>query len=251
MREELQQFLSLVFVCWYATVCPLHKWKLQTKNVEHIYLVLFVCLSQWCTAIFTCTWAICFTLHCPSSSSSVFDVMAVLTRSLSHKCRLLGCQEQIFCRPPELGFEGHTSGPYLLPCLVVEWAGLQLMWWCLVRFSTWALSWGLYSNPLEMAIQSAVACYEVKDGGLFVSWHLIECVLVWVVSSSLAVGDGFLFIADRSFDFSVGQVFLFPSIFCELICYFISPNGSVCLYPLKNNTGRLSEGADVLCELLL
>ena len=66
------------------------------------------------------------------------------------------------------------------------------MFWCLVRLSTGALSGGLYANPLEMAIQSAVACSEAKDG-LLVSWQLIECVLVWVVSSSLAVGEGFLF----------------------------------------------------------
>ena len=57
-----------------------------------------------------------------------------------------------------------------------------------------------------MAIQSAVACCEVKDGGLLVSWQLMECVLVWVVSSSLAVEEGFLFISEKSFDFSVGQV---------------------------------------------
>ena len=42
---------------------------------------------------------------------------------------------------------------------------------------------------------------------------------------------------------------LFPSFFCELICYFISANASVCWYPLKNNTGSLSEDADVLYEL--
>ena len=57
-----------------------------------------------------------------------------------------------------------------------------------------------------MAVQSAVACSEAKDGGLLVSWQLMECVLVWVVSSSLAVEDGFLFIMDKSFDFSVGQM---------------------------------------------
>ena len=44
---------------------------------------------------------------------------------------------------------------------------------------------------------------------------------------------------------------LFPSLFCKLICFFISPCARVCWYPLKNNTDRLSEGADVLCELLL
>ena len=65
----------------------------------------------------------------------------------------------------------------------------------------------LYANPLEMATQSAVDCSEAKDGGLLVSWQLIECVLVWViVFSSLAVEDNFLFIMDKSFDFSVGQM---------------------------------------------
>ena len=43
---------------------------------------------------------------------------------LSRECRILGCQEQILCRPPKLGFEGHTSRPCLLPCLPMEWAGL-------------------------------------------------------------------------------------------------------------------------------
>ena len=80
------------------------------------------------------------------------------------------------------------------------------MFWCLVRLSTGALSGDLYANPLEMAIQSAVAWSEAKDGGLLVSWQLMECVLVWVVSSSLAMEDGFLFITDDSFDFSVEQI---------------------------------------------
>ena len=80
------------------------------------------------------------------------------------------------------------------------------MFWCLVRLSTGALCGGLYANRLEMAIQSAVACSEAKDGGLLVSWQLMECILVWVVSSSLAVEDGFLFVKDKSFDFSVGQI---------------------------------------------
>ena len=80
------------------------------------------------------------------------------------------------------------------------------MFWCLVRLSTGALCGGLYANPLEMAIQSAVACSEAKDDGLLVSRQLMERVLVWVVSFSLAVEDGFLFIMDKSFDFSVGQM---------------------------------------------
>ena len=83
------------------------------------------------------------------------------------------------------------------------------MFWCLVRLSTEALSGGLYANPLEMAIQSAVAYSEVKDGGLLVSWQLMEFNLVWVVSSSLAVEDSFLFISDKSFGFSVGHIALF------------------------------------------
>ena len=36
-----------------------------------------------------------------------------------------------------------------------------------------------------------------------------------------------------------------------LVCYSISPNASVCWYPLKNNTDSLSEGADILYELVL
>ena len=80
------------------------------------------------------------------------------------------------------------------------------MFWYLVRLSTGALSGGLYASPLEMAIQSAVACSEAKDGCLLVSWQLMECVLFWVVSSSFAVENGFLFITDKSFVFSVGQM---------------------------------------------
>ena len=73
------------------------------------------------------------------------------------------------------------------------------MFWCLVRLSTGALCGGLYANPLEMAIQSAVACSEAKDDGLLVACQLMERVLVWVVSFSFAVEDGFLFIMDKSF----------------------------------------------------
>ena len=80
------------------------------------------------------------------------------------------------------------------------------MFWCLVRLSTGALCGGLYANPLEMTVQSAVTCSEAKDDGLLVSWQLMECVLVWVVSASLAVEDGFLLVMDKSFDFSVGQM---------------------------------------------
>ena len=75
------------------------------------------------------------------------------------------------------------------------------MFWCLVRFSTGALSRGLYARPLEMGFQSAVACSEAKYGGMLVPWQLMECVLVWVVYSSFAVEDGFLLITDKSFDF--------------------------------------------------
>ena len=59
------------------------------------------------------------------------------------------------------------------------------MVWCLVRFSTETLRY-LYTSPLEVALQSAVASSEAKDGGLLMSWQLMERVRVWVVSSSLA-----------------------------------------------------------------
>ena len=73
---------------------------------------------------------------------------------LSRECGIFGRLEQIFCGHPELGFVGHTSGPYLLPCLVGEWAGLQETFWCLVRLST--LSWGLYTNPFEKQVSIAL-----------------------------------------------------------------------------------------------
>ena len=78
------------------------------------------------------------------------------------------------------------------------------MFWCLVHLSTGALSGGLYANPLEMAIQPAVACSEAKDDGLLVSWQLMVCILVWVVSSNLAMENGFLFDTNKSFD--LGQM---------------------------------------------
>ena len=37
----------------------------------------------------------------------------------------LGVRNKSSADPQSLVFEGHTSGPYLLPCLAVEWAGLQ------------------------------------------------------------------------------------------------------------------------------
>ena len=56
----------------------------------------------------------------------------------------------------------------MLSCLV---AGTEVVFWCLVRFFTGALSRGLYANPFEMAIQSEVACSEVKlKDGYLVSW---------------------------------------------------------------------------------
>ena len=77
---------------------------------------------------------------------------------LSSECRILGCQEQILCKLPELGFEKHSSGLYLLPCLVVEWAGLQVVFWCLVRLSTEALSWSFF------LCQSSWVGYSVCSG---------------------------------------------------------------------------------------
>ena len=73
------------------------------------------------------------------------------------------------------------------------------MFWCLVRLSTGALCGGFYANPLEMAIQSAVACSEAKDDGLLVSRQLMERVLVWVVSFSLAVGRWLSFYYGQEF----------------------------------------------------
>ena len=113
------------------------------------------------------------------------------------------------------------------------------MFWCLVCFSTGALSGGLHTNPLEMAIQSAVACSEAKDGGLLVSWKFGLCPPV------------FLFIVNRSLTTSVGQIMRCDGGCYKLICCYISPDADVCWYPLKKNAGSLCGDADVLCELFL
>ena len=79
-----------------------------------------------------------------------------------------------------------------------------------------------------------------------VSWFgLYPPVLLWKIAFSLLWIKVLTSLQDRC-----GGVLLFPSFFCELICYFVSPNADVCWYPLKNNTGRLSKYADVLCDHL-
>ena len=93
------------------------------------------------------------------------------------------------------------------------------MFWCLVRLSTGALCGGLYANPLEMAIQSAVACSKAKDCGLLVSCQLMERVLVWVESFSLAVEDGFLFIMDKSFKRMVDPISFLRCCFVSCLGY--------------------------------
>ena len=56
--------------------------------------------------------------------------------------------------------------------------------------------------PILLRWLFSLACSD----GLLVSWQLMECILIWVVFSSLAVEDGFLFVMDKSFDFSLGHM---------------------------------------------
>ena len=93
-------------------------------------------------------------------ASSAFSVMVALTKSSFPWAPHTWMSGTNPLQTPELGFEGHTSGPYLLPCLVVEWAGLQVMFWCLVRLSTGALSWGLYANPLFSLLENYEAYHQ-------------------------------------------------------------------------------------------
>ena len=157
-------------------------------------------------------------------------------------CHILGCQEQILCRPPEPGFEvggrvsriaGHVLVFGLLLHRGFELRSLHLGW--------------LFSLQWPVLRWKMVVCW-CHGSWWSASWFgLYPPVLLRKMA--------FLFIIDRSFDFSVAQMWwgllLFHSFFCKLICYFISPNADVCWYPLKNNTGSLSKGANVLYELLL
>ena len=122
----------------------------------------------------------------------------------------------------------------------------------------------VFGHPLHRGIERRSLCQSSWNGcsGLFWGerWWSVGVVAADGVRPGLGCilqfcsGDGFLLITNKSSDFSVGQMWwgllLFPSFFCELICYFISPNAGVCRYPLKSNTGSQSEGAGVLCEPL-
>ena len=71
------------------------------------------------------------TLNSMPSLTNIFLLLLLLLHSMwwSHqpnppslKCHILVCQAQSCCRPAELGFGGHATGPYLLPCLMVDTA---------------------------------------------------------------------------------------------------------------------------------
>ena len=102
---------------------------------------------------------------------------------LSHECCILGCQE------------GRTSGPYLLPCLMVEWAGLQeVVVFDLLLRGHWAEVFLPILFKWLISLQWKVVIWWVL---VLLHWQLMNCILVWVVSSSFAMEDGFLFIMDR------------------------------------------------------
>ena len=120
---------------------------------------------------------------------------------LSRECRLLGCQEQILCRPPRTWFWGTHKwaiSAALLSGRVSRTAGYLLVFGRLLHRGI----------ELRSLCQSSSESYSVCSSLLWGerSWQVMQCVLVWVVFSSLAVEDGFLFITNKSFGFSVGQM---------------------------------------------
>ena len=71
------------------------------------------------------------------------------------------------------------------------------------------MSGGLYAIPLEMAIQSAEACSEAKDGGLLASADGVRPSLGCILKSCCGRWFSFFlffFFTDKRFDFSVGQM---------------------------------------------
>ena len=93
---------------------PHHQFQWATTSCRAAVKVLHLYLFWACFLIVPQVWVWGVLLH----SMWWF-------RWLDHlfpECCILGRQGQILCRPPELGFEEHTSRPCLLPCLVVEWA---------------------------------------------------------------------------------------------------------------------------------
>ena len=70
---------------------------------------------------------------------------------LSHECCVLGCQEQILFRPPELGFEGHTMGHI---CCLAWWSASPQGHWAEVFMSI--LLWWLFSLQRPVLRQKMV-----------------------------------------------------------------------------------------------
>ena len=164
-------------------------------------------------------------------------------------------REQILCRPPRAWFWGthkraisaallaggvsRTVDNVLVYGLPLH-RGIELR---SLRQSSWDgysvcsdLSWGerRWSVGVVAAggVRAGLGCILQSCSGRWLSFYYrLE---FWLLCTTDVMG-----------------LLLLSSFFCKLICYFISPNAGVCWYPLKNNTGSLSKGADVLCELLL
>ena len=120
---------------WYVFLCKREQqnWRFSDHKfvvvvvVDQLIPLTFPSVSyndwfhrQWCGVV-CCTvrastrTADCWTWSLPFLFNLTFDLLHLLhlmwslhwPDPLSHECGILGCQKQIFCRPPKLGFKGH------------------------------------------------------------------------------------------------------------------------------------------------
>ena len=138
--------------------------------------------------------------RCPASSSSAFNMMVALTRFFLPWVPHIWMSGTNPLQTPRAWFWG-THMWAISAALLAD--GVSRTVGSVLVFGP-PLHRGIVRRSLRQS--SWDGCSEAKDDGLLVSCQLMECVLIWVVSFSLAVEDGFLFSMDKSFDFSVGQM---------------------------------------------
>ena len=181
-----------------------HHWKSQgSKKAERVFMILRDLESMRINGVCFLSLKNCPYIHFIWNIYNLRDLLLLHSMwwlrwldPLSCECPILGCQEQTLQTPQSLVLRdkvGHI-------CWIDFSGGVSRTVGDVLVFGR-PLHRGMEQRSLCQfywdGFKSAVACSEAKDDGLLVSWQLMEGVLVWVVSSSLAVEDGFLLIMDK------------------------------------------------------
>ena len=95
-----------------------------------------------------------------------------------------GCQAEVVCGPPELGFEVRPNGPVILPLVVKEWAGLEHVLWRLMIVSTMTAFKVCLADPLEAGSKTTEPCPQAEYFRLLFYVKLTQNILPSLVVNS-------------------------------------------------------------------